>query len=108
MISASATEFRPQAMANNTPPAHTIALGPKFVDQVTFERYEPRFRKDENCKRELNRRPTPMVFLIDRIDKKRPRVLQISDHRHADDAQKELNPASRPRSFRVSLCVEQG
>ena len=38
-----------------------------------------------------------MIFLIDRIDEKRPTVLQVRDHHHADDAEDELAPARRIR-----------
>jgi hypothetical protein len=31
-----------------------------------------------------------MVFLVDRIDKESPPVLQVGDHHHADDADQKL------------------
>src|SRR5262249_15611112 len=51
--------------------------------------------EDENGKRDLDRGPSPMIFLIDRIDEQRPAVLQVGDHHHADDAENQLSPARR-------------
>src|SRR5215475_8230288 len=34
-----------------------------------------------------------MIFLIDRIDKQGPTILQVGNHHHADNAKQELPPA---------------
>ncbi|MGY3411417.1 hypothetical protein ACVWZV_007530 [Bradyrhizobium sp. GM5.1] len=34
-----------------------------------------------------------MVRVIDRIDEQGPAILQVGDHRHADDAHDQLEPA---------------
>ncbi|MGY4435870.1 hypothetical protein ACVWWO_008347 [Bradyrhizobium sp. F1.13.1] len=52
----------------------------------------PGFGDDEDGEGELDRGASPMVRVIDRIDEQRPAVLQVGDHRHADDAHDQLEP----------------
>ena len=70
-------------------------LRTELVDQVSLDRYEPCLGQDEDREGDLNRRAAPMIFLIDRIDEKRPSILQVGDHHHADDAEDKLPPARR-------------
>src|SRR6516164_8612012 len=63
-----------------------------FVDEPRLDRNEPGFGDDKDRERELDRGASPVILGIDRIDEQRPAVLQIGDHRHADDAHDELEP----------------
>src|SRR5262249_39662809 len=53
---------------------------------------QPGFGDDEDGEGELDRRAAPVILGVDRIDEQRPAVLQVGDHRHADDAHHELEP----------------
>ena len=64
-----------------------------FVDEPGFDRDQPGLRHHEDREGELDRRAAPVVFRVDRIDEQRPAILQVRDHRHADDAHDELHPA---------------
>src|SRR5262249_50548608 len=64
----------------------------ELVDQVSFNRHQPCFGQHEDCEGDLNRRASPVVFLIDRPHKQRPAVLQVGDHHHANDTEDELTP----------------
>ncbi len=67
----------------------------ELVDQIAFERHQPRLGDDEDRERDLDRGASPVVFLVDRIDEESPAILQVRDHHHADDAEYELSPARR-------------
>ncbi|MFK4487820.1 hypothetical protein ABIA45_002898 [Bradyrhizobium sp. USDA 336] len=64
-----------------------------FVDEPGLDRHQPGLGDDEIGEGELDRGAPPVVGGIDRIDEQRPAILQIGDHRHADDAHAELEPA---------------
>lgn len=66
-----------------------------FVDDITVDRNEPGLGDDENRKRYLYRRAIPAELRLHWVDEKRPPILQVSDHRHADDAKRELQPPAR-------------
>ena len=72
---------------------HHHGLGAIAVDEPALDRDQPGFHDDEDAEGYLNRRPAPAVLGVDRRDEQRPAVLQIGDHRHADDAACELHPA---------------
>ena len=64
-----------------------------FVDEPGFDRDQPGLGHHEDREGELDRGAAPVIFRVDRIDEQRPAVLQVRDHRHADDAHDELKPA---------------
>src|SRR5437773_353572 len=76
-------------------------LRPETVDEISLERDEPRLRQNEDGERHLNGRPPPVVPVVDRIDEERPTVLEVGDHRHADDAEDQLPPAPECGGARV-------
>ena len=78
------------AIATSTPLPQTITRRSELVDQIAFERHQPSLGEDEDREGDLDRRAAPVIFLIDRIDEKRPAVLQVGDHHHADDAEDKL------------------
>ena len=68
---------------------------PEFIDEVALDRHEPGFGKHENREGDLDGRTGPAELVADGSDEKRPAVLQVGDHRHADDAHEKLDPAVR-------------
>ena len=64
-----------------------------FIDEPGFDRDQPGLGHDEDREGELDRGAAPVIFRIDRIDEQRPAILQVGDHRHADDAHDQLKPA---------------
>ena len=64
-----------------------------FVDEPGFDRNQPGFRHHEQREGQLDRGAAPVKFRVDRIDEQRPAILQVGDHRHADDAHRKLQPA---------------
>ncbi len=67
--------------------------GAEPVDQPALDRHQPRLDDDEDRERQLDRRQSPVILRLDRIDEQRPTVLQVGDEAHADDAEDELSPA---------------
>jgi len=67
--------------------------GAKFVDEPGFDRNQPGLRHHEQGEGELDRGATPVKFRVDRIDEQRPAILQVCDHRHADETHHQLHPA---------------
>ena len=57
---------------------------PSIGDQPGFEQHEQR-------EGDLDRRAVPSECLLDVGNEKRPAVLQVGDHHHADNADDELN-----------------
>jgi hypothetical protein len=55
--------------------------------------HQPGLDDDEQREGKLDRGATPVILGVDGIDEQRPSVLQVGDHRHADDAHHELDPA---------------
>src|SRR5437588_8530442 len=87
-------------MATSTPEPEIMMRGPNLSIRLAFDRHQPGLGEHEDRERDLDRRASPMVFLIDRPDEQRPAVLQVGDHHHADDAEDELTPAGRFRRGR--------
>ena len=82
-----------QASAIRTPPNITMTRRAVDIDEIGFDRNEPGLGSDEDREGGLDRGATPMIFGVDRIDKEGPAVLKVGDHRHADDAANQLDPA---------------
>src|SRR5229473_1041082 len=83
-------------MPQRIPPARTTSRGPKRSTRYP-EGHQPGFERDEYGKRHLDRSSSPMELGVDRIYEQRPAVLQIRDHGHADDADRQLHPPIRRR-----------
>jgi len=67
------------------------------VDEPGLDRHQPGLGGDEQGESELDRRPAPVITLVDRIDEQCPTVLEVGDHGHADHAECELPPLRRRR-----------
>src|SRR5439155_698256 len=63
------------------------------VHEIAFNRDQPCFEQDKYGERDLNRSASPVIFRVERIDEQRPSVLQVGDHRHAQNADQQLEPA---------------
>src|SRR5262249_60860185 len=66
--------------------------GTEPIDDVALEWHEPSLHYDEDRESHLDRRAPPMEFLVERIDEQRPSVLQVCNHHHADDTDRQLQP----------------
>ena len=73
---------------------HDHPLRAEAVHEIALHRHQPGFGEHENSKCHLDRWLAPVEFVVDRIDEQRPAVLKIGDHRHADDADDQLPPAT--------------
>ena len=87
-----AWELMSQASAIITPPKQTTMRGPVAIDEPGFHRHQPCLGGDEDREGELDRRAAPVELGVDGIDEERPAILQVGDHRHAENAEGELPP----------------
>ncbi len=78
----------------------------EFVDEPAFDRHQPGFHDHEDRERDLDLRPPPAMLLADRIDEQGPAILEIGHHRHADDADRQLQPAPADRTRRLHILGE--
>ncbi len=62
------------------------------VDEITLDGNQPGLNEYKQCEGHLDRGPTPVIFLINRIDEQRPAILEIGNAGHADDADSQLQP----------------
>jgi hypothetical protein len=67
--------------------------GAESVHQIAFDRHQPGLGQNKDREGNLDRGPAPAVLVSDRIYEQRPAVLEIGNHRHADDAHQELPPS---------------
>ena len=78
---------------------------PEPIDEVAFDRHQPGFREHEDRERDLDRRAAPAIFVVDRIDEQGPAVLQVGDHRHADDADEQAAATDRTRAGKCPSTI---
>ena len=68
-------------------------LRAEAVDKPALDRHQPGLGQDEDAERHLDRGAAPLIFGIDRQDEQRPAILQVGDHHHAGDAERQLHPS---------------
>ncbi len=78
------------------------------VHEPSLDRHEPRLGDDEDREGHLHVLAPPMMCDDDRIDEEGPTVLQVGNHRHAEDADGKLHPAvGRQRRTRQDRDVRK-
>ncbi len=73
---------------------HNEESRPKLIDGIALEGDKPGFEKHKDRESVLQRPLVEMILAGNWIDEQSPAILQIRNHRHADNADDKLKPAA--------------